>query len=257
MLAAGFAEAPRASAPAAAAAAVVPLGSRPSPATARQLQGWQDVFSRENLQAIYGSLDNAPPALLPDDLIAPESEASIFAAAPAPDPAAVPVSAPAVAPKLAPTAAPIPASPAAPKRASAAAPKLAPAPAPAQPQAILPPVDTELPSDLMSLFAGYRDGSRASKAGAGASTGRKLLQGFADVFTPAELQAMFGPPEAEEGPVARAHAPAAADATAEPAPAARKMRGRQLLQPMSLEEQLVWRALKKAVVDTEAEQAQV
>lgn len=152
------------------------------------------VFSAKNLEVIYGQLDNAPPGLIPSDILK--------------NPAAW--------------------------REYTQEPEEALAPAPAQ-------------------------HSKANSARKLTSNGRKLQEGFKDIFTPAELQAMFGTPE-EEGDSAKAQAPAAgagAAAAGRPAPAAPKARGRQLLQPMSLEEQLVWRAVKKSLVDTEAEQAQV
>ncbi|KAK9902247.1 hypothetical protein WJX75_009384 [Coccomyxa subellipsoidea] len=185
-------------------------GPKPPPATARKmnrkLQQSNLDTSASALATIFSFFDNAPPGLIPADMIAPEEEEAISAAA------------------LAPAAAPKPA--AAPNLAPPAATKSAAAPKPAAAPNLAPPAATK-----------------------SAAAPKKTAEGFKDIFTPAELQAMFGAPE-EEGDSAKAAA------AGRRAPAAPKARGRQLLQPMSLEEQLVWRAVKKSLVDTEAEQAQ-
>ncbi|CAL8465997.1 g5533 [Coccomyxa elongata] len=226
--------------PAARAPKSAPKGAHLSTAHGRKLQeSWYNAFSAKDLAAIFGTADeSAPPAL-----IAPEADE-----VPAPAPAAAAAAAAATAPNLAPAGN---AHVAHPPGADALAPSHAPAAAPRSPRATYPPTDTIAPTDLMSLFAGYTP-EEGGKAGAG---GRKL-QSFADVFSPAELEAIFGPPDEEE---ADAPAPGSAAATAAaPAPsAAGRAAGRQLRQisadDIVTEDEILQKALNVALADTQAE----
>ena len=207
-----------------------------STALGRKLQqSWYNAFSAKDLATIFGTADeSAAPAL-----VAPEEEE-----APAPAPAAAaaanaPILAPGLMGKLPPSGANPPAQ--------------APAAAPSSPHVTYPPVDTIAPTDLMSLFAGYtrkEGGPSAARA-----EGRKL-RSVADVFSPAKLEAIFGPPGEEE-----AEAPTAA-AVAAPAPSARgRAAGRQLRHSgadgIVTEDEILQKALNVALADTQAEMARM
>lgn len=225
--------------PAARAPKSAPKGAHLSAAHGRKLQeSWYNAFSAKDLAAIFGTADeSAPPAL-----IAPEADE-----VPAPAPAAAAAAA-ATAPNLAPAGQTQVAHP---PGADALAPIQAPTVAPRSPRATYPPTDTIASTDLMSLFAGYTP-EEGGKAGAG---GRKL-QSFANVFSPAELEAIFGPPDEEE-----ADAPAPGTAAA-PAPSvAGRAAGRQLRQSSAddivTEDEILQKALNVALADTQAEMARM
>ncbi|BDA48230.1 hypothetical protein COCOBI_11-4900 [Coccomyxa sp. Obi] len=196
----------------------------------------QETFLTKDLAAIFGTADeSAPPAL-----VAPEEEKI---PAPAPSPAAA-----ATAPKLAPAKKKKMAHL---HKLGASPPTQVPAAVPSSPRVTYPPTDTIAPTDLMSLFAGYTPKEGKPAAGEG-----RKLQAFADVFSPAELEAIFGPPEEEE-----AEAPAAATAAAKAAEPAPGAPGRQLLQSDSddevTEDDVLQKALNVAIADTQAEMARM